>query len=435
MSGVDVAAVDTPWGPAAELKQRRLHPGSGTPRLEVIRNQRERLFGAIVAAVSEKGFEATTVADVIALSGVSRSAFYSHFANKAECLAAAAAEMIQAATEQLAAAAEKSPADRGAAVLERFVELVVAQPAAARTCLVELSAAGEVAAAVDEQSFESMVALAGRDSPAQPGGAASDRELTRALVGGIRKLIHTRLYRREEEQLPGLAPDLWRWIESVVPPPGALEVPRRQRLGPARPFDGYTPAERIARTVAAVLAQKGYLRMSTDDVAAQAAISLSTFYAHFADKQDAVLGALEMSGAQIMASAVPAARRAGNWQEGVRTLYGAICAYFAAEPEMAQLALVRVSEAGPRALARRDRVLESLTEMLAPAFEANPQAPAVWGEAVAATVYALMSDHVRREAPQSLPTVVPLATYITLVAFVGAERACAVANGETAPKR
>ena len=36
-----------------------------------------------------------TVADVLALSGVSRSAFYEHFANKAECLTAAAAELIE----------------------------------------------------------------------------------------------------------------------------------------------------------------------------------------------------------------------------------------------------------------------------------------------------------------------------------------------------
>ena len=91
-----------------------------------------------------------------------------------------------------------------------------------------------------------------------------------------------------------------------------------------------------------------------------------------ADKRDAVLGALEMSGAQITALAVPAARRARNWQEGVRALYEAICAYFAAEPEMAQLVLVGVYGAGPRARARRDRVIDSLTAMLAPGLRGEP---------------------------------------------------------------
>ena len=52
------ASLSTPWGKASELRERRLYPGAGTPAEEVARNQRERLFGAIVALVSEKGYEA-----------------------------------------------------------------------------------------------------------------------------------------------------------------------------------------------------------------------------------------------------------------------------------------------------------------------------------------------------------------------------------------
>jgi AcrR family transcriptional regulator len=196
--------------------------------------------------------------------------------------------------------------------------------------------------------------------------------------------------------------------------------------GPA--FQGYTPGERIARAVAAVVAERGYRQASTDAIAAHAAISLSTFYGHFSDKQDAVLGALEMSGAQITALAVPAARRAGDWQQGVRMLYEAICSYFAGEPAMARLALVGVYGAGPRACRWRDRVIDSLAAMLAPGFAANPEAPAVSSEAIAATVFSVMREQVRREGPESLGAVVPLATYVTLVGFVGPEQALAVAN-------
>jgi len=41
-----------------------------------------------------------------------------------------------------------------------------------------------------------------------------------------------------------------------------------------------------------------------------------------------------------------------------------------------------------------------------------------------------MREQVRSKGPESLPTVVPLATYITLVGFVGPDRAAATANGE-----
>jgi AcrR family transcriptional regulator len=396
----------------------------------VIRNQRERLFGAIVAVVSEKGYEATTVADVIEVCGVSRSDFYRHFENKAACLVAATEALLEPTLQALGEARERGGQEGGEAMFMKFIELVGSQPAAARACFVELHAAGEAGEAAADRGFEALAEMVDAVSSELPEGRRISPEMTRVLVGGLRKVIHTRLYRHREAELAGLAPELWRWMMSVVPPTRALEAQRRQRGGAAARFEGYTPGERIARAVASVVAEKGYRAMSTDDVAARAAISLSTFYEHFTDKRDAVLAALEMGGAQITALAVPAARRADDWQEGVRALYEAMCAYFVAEPAMSQLVTVGVYGAGPQALGRRDRVIDSLAEMLAPGIEENPETSIVSAEAVGAAVYALIRDQVRREGPQALPAVVPLATYITLVGFVGPDRACAVANNE-----
>src|SRR5258708_1082406 len=63
--GADISApriwsfrmVRTPWGHSSELRERKLPPGRGTPREEAERNQRERLFAAMVATVAEKGYE------------------------------------------------------------------------------------------------------------------------------------------------------------------------------------------------------------------------------------------------------------------------------------------------------------------------------------------------------------------------------------------
>jgi AcrR family transcriptional regulator len=431
----DVSTVlETPWGKASELRGRRLYPGAGTPAEEVARNQRERLFGAIVALAAERGYEGFTVADVLALSGVSRSAFYELFANKTECLTAAAAELVAPAVAAIESAARRQGVDQARTAFEAFFALLRSQPAAARFWFLELHATGEAGEAIADRGVEALATTiedldaASRDLPPDP-------ELVRTLIAGVRKLIHTRLARDEAAELEALGPQLWEWLESVATPPLPLAVPRRQRVPSTPRFQGYTPAERIARAVAALVAEKGYGAMSTDDIAARASISLSTFYAHFADKRDAVLAALEMGGAQVTALAVPSARRAGSWAEGVRALYEAIATYFVAEPEMAELALVGVYGAGPRALSRRDRIIDSLAAMLGPGFEENPEAPAVSPEAIAATVYALMREQVRREGPESLGAVVPLATYVTLVGFLGADRALAVANGERGSKR
>ena len=65
------------------------------PREEAERNQRERLFAAMVASVAEKGYEATTVADLVELSGVSRSAFYRTSSDKEECFLAACEALVE----------------------------------------------------------------------------------------------------------------------------------------------------------------------------------------------------------------------------------------------------------------------------------------------------------------------------------------------------
>src|SRR4051812_48644280 len=84
----------TPWGDSASLRSRRLRPGPGTPPDEVERNQRERLFAAMVASTAEKGYEATTLKDLARISGVSSRSFYRHFEDKQDCFIAALRAMI-----------------------------------------------------------------------------------------------------------------------------------------------------------------------------------------------------------------------------------------------------------------------------------------------------------------------------------------------------
>ena len=141
-----------------------------------------------------------------------------------------------------------------------------------------------------------------------------------------------------------------------------------------------------------------------------------------------MLAALEMGGAQMLASVVPAAQRAADWREGVRIAYEAMCSYLVAEPAFARLAAVEVYAVGPEGLARRDRVIDSMSAMLAPAYAENPSVPTIASEAIGGAVYALLRDRIRNGGPQRLPEDIPLAIYITLAPFVGPEEACAVAN-------
>ncbi|MGA8744636.1 MAG: TetR/AcrR family transcriptional regulator [Solirubrobacterales bacterium] len=404
-----------------------MRPGAGTLRAEVVRNQSERLFAAMVAVVSEKGYEATTVADLVALSGVSRSDFYKHFASKRDCFVAMVEAIVEPMMETIAKARASADERRVREVFEAFIGMTVRQPATARVCIVELHAAGEEAERVIDQVFEAFEQLVAEASKRIAGREGMPPQIVRAVIGGLRKVLHTRIYRGEVSELEKLAPELWEWGLSYQPPSQPLRSRRRSSAAPSR-FEGYTQAERIARAVTAVTAEKGYQTMSTDDIAERASISLSTFYSHFADKRDAVLAALEMGGAQMLASVVPAAQRAEDWREGVRIACEAMCSYLVAEPSFARLAAVDVYAVGPEALARRDRVIDSMSSMLAPAYTENPAVPKIAGEAIGGAIYALLRDRIRNGGPQRLPEDIPLFIYITLAPFLGPEEATLVAN-------
>ncbi|MGE5282786.1 MAG: TetR/AcrR family transcriptional regulator [Chloroflexota bacterium] len=421
--------VKTPWGDAATLRERKLTPGRRLPHEEVARNQRERLFAALVAVVAEKGYEATRVADLLELSGVSRSAFYEHFQDKEECLLGALDEFVAPAARMVVDRGDEPPSrELELAAFESVIGLIVDQAPAARLCFVETYAAGPRAVEAIDKALDTFQAFVIETVKGMPGGEPLPPELLRGLMGGIRKIIHTRLYRGEEEQLLDLIPQMWDWAVACERPPEPLRRPRNRPAAAAE--RAYEPAERILRALAEVVAEKGYPAMTINDVATRASISLSTFYSHFADKEEAMLAAVDSGASQMLATTLPAFRRAPDWPHAVRAGLGAMLAFCAAEPDFTKLGAVDIYAAGRRVLERRDQVIAGMEMLLAPGYEVKPDASPIAGEAIGGAIYSLIYEQVREGGTESLQELAPLATYFALVPFIGAEQACAVANGD-----
>jgi AcrR family transcriptional regulator len=254
--------------------------------------------------------------------------------------------------------------------------------------------------------------------------------IVRAMVGGLRKVIHTRLYRNEEEELTELIPQMWDWIAAYMPPPTPLRRPRNRPADNGGPPAGYDPADRILRALASVVAEKGYPAMTIGDIAARASISLSTFYANFADKEEAMLAAVDSGSSQMLATTLPAFRRAPDWPHAVRGAFGAMFAFCAAEPDYTTLGAVDVYAAGRRALEQRDQVMASMEALLVPGFERQPDASPLAAEAIGGAIYSMISDQIANGGAESMQEIAPLATYVTLAPFVGPDEACAVANSD-----
>jgi len=427
--------VGTPWGESIGLRQRRLPPGRGASAEEAARNQRERLFAALVAACEERGYEASSVADLLDLSGVSSKSFYQHFADKQDCFRAATEELIAGMLTVVEARLEQGAAteQRARSAFEAFVDLVVEQPAAARMVLVEAYAAGEPAVVPVRRAFDEFARLGRLAFNQIPGHEGTPLEIARAIVGGFFQVIYVRLQARRERELPGLVPELWEWARSFPPPPRELRAPVRRAVGNAAgrmpPFATRSAEQRIIRGFAESVAERGYAKATIASIASAASVSQQTFYELFEDKADVLAAALDSSGAQMLAAALPAARRARDWPHAVSIALGTTCDFFAAEPAFARLRMVEVYAAGPAAIAIRDRSgADLLGSLLGPAYDGAPAVAPIVAEATLGAIYGVVYEQVSTGGPESLPRIAPLLTYVALAPFVGAERASAEAT-------
>jgi AcrR family transcriptional regulator len=426
----------TPWGDADTLRERRLPPGRSSDREAGRREQRARLFAALVASCTTKGYEATAVEDLLRTSGVSRATFYEQFDDKLDCFHAAVEEIFAGTAAAVVGELEGDgdPIERSRAALAALVDLIVAQPAAARMCLVESYAADETAIEPVRRAINWAVLLARDATEQMPGRAGMPRELLRGIVGGLHQVTYERLLDGREAELAGLVPELWDWAMSFPPPPRPLRRPGRlavaRPVSPAPPFASYSPEQRIIRAFAAAVAEKGYPATTIADVAAAAAISQTTFYEYFDGKGDAMQAALDSSGAQLLAAVMPAVERTGDWRTAVRIGFEETCGFFAAEPDFAALRMVALYAAGPAAIGNRDATGRRIvSRLILPAAEHGGAEPSpVVLEATVGALLGVYFDLISSGRTAELPRFTPFLTYLALAPFVGAEEACEVAT-------
>ncbi len=389
----------------------------------------------MVASTATKGYPATTVADLISLAGVSRATFYQHFEAKADCFQAAVEELLEAGLSLIDEELQGpgNPKERGRRALRSFLTLTVRQPAAAKMSLVDAYSAGAAGLDPITDAFENACELALDALRMLPNRDRTPEELSRAIIGGLHRVIYVHLHRREEKKLLERCDDLWCWLSGYEPPEGLQPQRKRRRSEGFAPHPGRNPHERILRGFARTVAARGFQNATVPLVAAEAGISNATFYQHFENKDDALLAALDLSGAQLIAASLPAARRADDWPTALNRAIKEICGFLAAEQAFAKLTAVEVYSAGPEALAQRDRAWEEIVEELVPADILN-SAPAgrIALDASSGAMYALLYEKVREGEFEALQDLAPLLSYLVLTPFLGPDHATAVAKGQPA---
>jgi AcrR family transcriptional regulator len=194
---------------------RRLPRGThGLGRGVVAASQRTRLLEAVGRAVAEKGYAAATIDDIVRGAGVSKKTFYEHFRDKLDCFLAA----YEAASDELLARLREAQSrqegwlERTRAGIVAYLRWLAAEPALARVFLIEVAAAGPVAAERRERLRDRYAELlrdlqddARAEIPALP---CLPDEIFHALVAAVDEVVVRRIRESGGADLPELEPVL-----------------------------------------------------------------------------------------------------------------------------------------------------------------------------------------------------------------------------------
>ena len=152
-------------------------------------SQHGRLIVAMADLVGNDGYAATTVANVLAYAGVSRKAFYQHFANKQECFLAAYDAIAAEGRREVSRAYESAsnPVDGAQLAIAKVFERAIGNPGNVRLALVEAGVVGQAGIERRERLMSEYEGPAARHARA----AAGARHASPTLCSGGSSAVST----------------------------------------------------------------------------------------------------------------------------------------------------------------------------------------------------------------------------------------------------
>ena len=173
---------------------------------------RTRLLHAMGSSAADRGFAATTIADIVREAGVSKRTFYEHFVSNEACFLALYRAVSASALRTLSDSVrpEKPWHHQIETALNAYFAHLSAGPRLLRTLFVEVHHLGEEGAVVRREVMQHLADFLLQTVNRPSGFAAPSHELSptmaMAAVGGINELVLMAIERGEAEQLTRLTP-------------------------------------------------------------------------------------------------------------------------------------------------------------------------------------------------------------------------------------
>lgn len=417
----------------------------------VAEDQRRRIIDAMVQLAGDKGYAATTVADVIERAGVSRKTFYVHFEDCRELLLAAFDKASPAVFEEVRAAAQRKggPTRQFEALMRRLCRIASERPGAIALSTIEIAAIDPSGLERREQLMNSYGELidkclrAGTKRPALP------PTLSRALAGSIYRTIDAQLRMGRADELVAISSQLARWTRSHHPVPLALMEEQTSTSRPAFSSNGlvggrapgtltlspegyipprearstgfihHTNRERILDAVAQLTAAYGYTALTAQSIIEHADISERAFLAHFKNKDDAFAATVEIGHMKGQAVVDRARADTPDWSTGVRRAVYALLEFLGSEPYFTRLAFIDAPLAGPAMARRTYEHASAYARLLLEGAPQRRRPPQIAPEAAVHGLFELAFHHAAQRKIDELVRVAPIATYLTMAPFLG----------------
>lgn len=201
------------------------------------------------------------------------------------------------------------------------------------------------------------------------------------------------------------------------------------RHGLSRSFVVSNQRERILAAVADVTSEKGYVAMSVEDVCQTAGVSRRTYYDHYKNKEEAFLAAYDAIARQLLQQVVEAYESSETLVDRARESLRAFLEFVASEPAFADMCIVEVLAAGPKAIERRNRAMQGFSALIQRAVDEEmpkrTRPPELIPETIVGGIYEVVYSRVLHHRTDELPDLLPELLFSMLLPYLGHDAAMA----------
>jgi AcrR family transcriptional regulator len=184
---------------------------------------------------------------------------------------------------------------------------------------------------------------------------------------------------------------------------------------------------RILRSTAELVAKRGFQGTTAELIVRRARVGYTTFYKHFADKEECLLALFEETTGRVEATLREVyEQEPGDWPSKAAAVLRTLFALIAADPVVAKACLVETLSAGPAAVAAYEAALKSFAPMLRPGRALNPRGdrlPATLEDTIAGGVLWVAYQRLIVGEAGKLEGLLPETVEFVLTPYVGEELA------------